>query len=96
MIATDGRNVVLAPAASDKSFGITTYDAAGPMGTGDLLDFRFNYTIPASIPLLDKTTGVVTNVPASGQTLTILAVYVDQPTMGIAAFDTSKTPIQIP
>jgi hypothetical protein len=96
MIAADGRNVVLAPAAQDKSFAITTYDAAGPMGKGDLLDYRFNYTIPSSIPLLDKTTGMITNVPASGQVLTILAVYVDQPTMGIAAFDTSKTPIQIP
>jgi len=96
LTAADGRNVVLNPGANDPSTGQTAYDAAGPMGKGDLLDFQRAWTVPSMLPLWDRATGVTTNVAASGQTLSVIVVYVDQVMTGIAVFDvgTSKVVIQ--
>jgi hypothetical protein len=93
--AADGRAVALSPAASDPSIGQTTYDAAGPMGIGDQLDYQRAWTVPATLTLWDRTTNVRTDVPASGQTLTVIAIYIDGATPGIAAFDASASQIQI-
>jgi hypothetical protein len=96
LVAADGRNVALNPAnASDPSFGQSAYDAAGPMGKGDKLDFQRAWTVPSSLPLWDRATGATTNVAASGQTLSVIAVYVDQATMGIAVFDTGMSKVMI-
>jgi hypothetical protein len=96
LTAADGRSVVLDPSnTSNPSFGVTSYDAAGPMGNGDQFDFKRAWTVPNPLPLLDKSTNTTTNVSPSGQVLTVLAVYVDQLTNGIAAFDISTTTIEI-
>ena len=51
--APDGRSVVVNAAATmDPHVGQTQYDAAGPMGTGDVLNFRRTWTIPATISAL--------------------------------------------
>lgn len=94
--AADGRNVALNPSnPSDPSTGQTTYDAAGPMGKGDLLDYKRAWTVPSMLPLWDRATGVTTNVSASGQTLSVLVVYVDQAMTGIAVFDVGTSQVVI-
>ena len=90
----DGRDVVLSPGASSPSTGPTTYDPAGPMGISDLLDYKRSWTIPSTLTVVDGT-GAQSTVAASGQTVSVIAVYVDQVSMGIATFDVGKSPIQI-
>ena len=65
----------------------TVYDAAGPMGTGDKLDYVFDWTVPATLTLIQDGTGATKDVPAAGQTLTPIALYVDDYPGGIVAFD---------
>ena len=92
----DGQNVVLTPAATnDPHVGQTAFDAGGPQGKGDQLNYRFNWTIPATLEVRNPTTGVRTFRPASGQTVSVLAVYIDGAMPGIVAIETSTTPIQI-
>lgn len=93
----DGRQVVLDAAAQDPHVGVTTYDAAGPQAQGDVFDFKRSWTIPTTLSLRDQDSGALSTAPASGQSVTILAVYIDgQPTQGgIAAIEIGATPIQI-
>jgi hypothetical protein len=94
--APDGRSVVLNPGApQDPHVGVTAYDAAGPMGTGDLLNFRRAWTIPSSITLFDENTGASQVVPAAGLTLTVICVYVDAAQDGIASIEIGAAPITI-
>jgi hypothetical protein len=93
--AADGRNVVLNAGANDPHVGPTTFEAGAPMGTKDLLDFKRSFTIPTQLPLRDPATGAITNVAAAGQTLSVIAVYIDSTNAGIVAFDTSTSTIQI-
>ena len=95
MAIGDGRQVVLVPGANDPHVGPTTFDAAGPMGQKDLLDFKRSFTIPATLSLRDPNTGALSSIAASGQTLTLFAVYIDSTNAGMVAFDTSTTPIQV-
>jgi hypothetical protein len=92
----DGPPVVLLPAATqDPHVAPTAYDAAGPMGNGDLLNWRFTWTVPATIELYDEATMTRTPVAAAGQTLYVVAVYLDQASMGIAAFTFDPRPIMV-
>lgn len=93
----DGRSVVLNPGANDPAVGPTSYDASGPMGLKRRLDYQRSWTIPTTLPLYDAKTHVASTAPASGQTLTVLAFYLDgAPPTGIAAFDFGASPIQVP
>jgi hypothetical protein len=93
---TDGRSAVLVPAAQDDPHvAQTTYDASGPMGNGDLLDYRFGWTIPSTIELYNDQTGVRTPVGASGLVLYPIAIYLDAPVGGIAALQFSNRPLVI-
>jgi hypothetical protein len=88
--------VVLNPGApQDPHVGITTYDAAGPMGTGDLLNFRRTWTVPSMVPLYNEQTGATQDVPAAGLTLTIICAYIDAPQDGIAAIEIGASPIML-
>lgn len=90
----DGQNVILnAAAPTDPHIGQTAFDAAGPPGRGDVLNYRFTWTIPATLPTFDGTTRGTR--PASGQTVTILAVYIDGATPGMVGLEVSPTTIQI-
>ncbi len=92
----DGRNVILnAPSPDSPQLGITSFDAAGPQGKGDTLDYKLSWTIPATLPVFDSATHVRSSVVASGQSVTVLVVYIDGASPGIVALDTSTTPIQI-
>lgn len=93
----DGRQIVLDAAADDPHVGPTTYDPAGPPAQGDVFDFKRAWTIPTTLSLRDPNTAAITTAPASGQTVTILCVYVDGvPNQGgIVALEVGATPIQI-
>ncbi len=93
----DGRQIVVDAAADDPHVGPTTYDAAGPPAQGDVFDFKRTWTIPATLSLRDQDTAAITSAPAAGQTVTILAVYLDGlPAQGgIVALEVGTTPIQI-
>jgi len=92
----DGNDVVLNPAATnDPQIGQTRFDAGGPQGKGDQLDYKFDWTIPTTLEIRNQATGARSTRPAAGQTVTVLAVYVDGATPGIVAIDFSTTPINI-
>jgi hypothetical protein len=93
----DGRQIVLDAAADDPHVGPTTYDAAGPAAQGDVFNFKRAWTIPTTLSLRHPDTGVLSTASAAGQSVTILAVYVDgAPTQGgIVALEIGMTPINI-
>lgn len=91
----DGSSVILNPAApNDPQIGQTTFDSNGPPGKGDTLNYRFSWTIPATLPVFIPPNTRTTRA-ASGQTVSIIVVYIDGATPGIVALDFSTTPIQI-
>jgi hypothetical protein len=91
----DGRNVVLAT-GNDPQVGVSTFDAAGPAAQGDTFNWRRNWTIPAQLQVRTEA-GVISTVPAAGQVISILAVYVDGPPMsgGMVALEQATTTINI-
>jgi hypothetical protein len=94
LAAADGRNVVITT-GNDPHVGQTTYDAMGPPGQGDQLNYRRAWTITPMIELYNPTTKVKTPVNAAGQVIRVTAVYVDSGTQGIVALDTSAFTINI-
>lgn len=88
--AADGRSVVLA-AGNDPQLGPTTYDPAGPMGQGDLLNYRRAWTIGSQLELYREATQQRETVASAGQVLTVLALYVDSLSQGIIALDSGPT-----
>lgn len=95
LAAADGRDVVLDAASNDPQLGITTYDPSGPPSKGDVLDYKRSWTIGATLTLYDTTQKTREDVAASGQTISVLAVYLDAASGGMAAFDISASQIQI-
>ena len=95
LLDPSGMNVALSPGANDPGLAQTTYDAAGPMGKGDVLDYKRAWTVPTSLPLYNKATGMTQNVNPSGHNLSVLVVYIDQAQDGIATFDISPSTIDI-
>jgi len=93
----DGRQVVLDAAAQDPHVGQTTYDAAGPQAQGDVFDYKRAWTIPTTLSLRDPDTAALSTAPASGQTITIICLYIDGAPQqgGIVAIEIGATPIQI-
>jgi hypothetical protein len=94
--ASTGGSVVLVPLATeDPHVAPTAYDAAGPMGQGDLLNWRFTWTIPATVEIYDEEADTRTPRSASGLILYPIAVYVDSATAGIAAVGIGGQPIEV-
>ncbi|MEO8702951.1 MAG: hypothetical protein ABI867_23095 [Kofleriaceae bacterium] len=95
----DGQQVILTPGSpEDPGLAQTTFDAAGPQGKGDQLNYRFTWNIPtvaAGLPTVNPDTGIRSSRSPVGQDVSVLVVYVDGSTPGIVAIDTSTTPIQI-
>lgn len=74
----DGRNVLFSPElASGAETAICTYDAAGPTLGGDVLAWKYDFTIPDVLDVMDPVSGLRTQVPASGQSVSLIAAYVD-------------------
>jgi hypothetical protein len=57
-------------------FGQASFDTLAPMGTGDVLNWRFDWTVPATFKVEDET-GAVRDEPAAGKSLNVTAYYVD-------------------
>ena len=95
MQIADGRQIVLNATGNDPHVGQTTYDAAGPMAQGDVFNYRRAWTIPTTLNLRHPDTGVLSTAPAAGQTVSIIAVYIDSPTQGIVAIEIGATMINI-
>lgn len=93
----DGRNVVLNPGQQDPHVGQTAFDAAGPAAQGDVFNYRRSWTIPSTLTVRTEA-GVESQVPASGQRLRVLAVYIDGAPAagGIIALDASTSTIEVP
>ena len=91
----DGRQVVVTT-GNDPHVGPTTFDAAGPSANGDTFNWRRTWTIPATLQVRTEQ-GVISSVPAAGQVISVLAVYIDGPPMsgGMVALDQSMTTINI-
>lgn len=74
----DGRNVLFSPElASGAETAICSYDAAGPALGGDVLAWKYDFTIPDPLDVLAPVSGVRSQIPAAGQTLSLIAAYVD-------------------
>lgn len=91
----DGRNVVVTT-GNDPQVGPTTFNASGPPAQGDTFNWQRSWTIPATLQVRTDA-GVVSSVPAAGQVISILAVYIDGPPMsgGMVALEQSTTTINI-
>jgi hypothetical protein len=96
LAVADGRDVVLdpTPTATDPQLGRTTYDANGPISKGDRLNYQRSWTIGSTLTLYDTKLKTRADVPASGQVVTVLVVYLDA-TQGIAALEFGASQIQI-
>lgn len=95
LAATDGRSVVLVPdATEDPHVAPTTYDASGPTGAGDLLNFAFTWQVPATLELYDEASGTRTPVAATDVTVNAIAIYVDAFPTGIPALRVDPRPIR--
>jgi hypothetical protein len=92
--AGDGRRVVLTPGSDDPGVGLSVHDADGPMGNGDLLNRQLPVTLGANVDLVDDG-GAIESVPTADLALSILAVYVDEATDGIAAFAISPATLEV-
>jgi hypothetical protein len=94
--APDGRQVVLRPELQDgANIGLTAYDAAGPMGVKDALNFRLAWTVPDPVPLVDNATGARGTVPAAGLVLTPIALYRDNGPPMIFAIEIGRATITL-
>jgi hypothetical protein len=95
LIGPNGTNVVLEPgSATDPQLKLTAHDpTAPPMGAGDLLNFEADWMIPTTVQLVDdmgnRTDAVL---PIS---VVPLALYIDNPMLGIVAFDISPRMLRI-
>jgi hypothetical protein len=82
----DGREAILRPGVPmDPQLGLASYDAAGPMGNGDQLNWRFDFTIGETIGLRNQA-GAIAQVDTSGLTFNVIAAYLDGFPEGIASF----------
>jgi hypothetical protein len=91
----DGRRVVLEPGGGDPSIGATTYDADGPLGGGDVFDWRRTWTVTDPVPMIDDA-GVETTAEPEDVTLTPIAIYYDQlGEDGIATYAFGARTIQV-
>jgi hypothetical protein len=92
-----GLDIVVDPSSQSPQVGPTAYDASGPLAQGDTFNFKRSWTIPATLSLRNNDTGAITSAPAAGQTVSVIAVYIDGlPAQGgIIALDVGMSPINI-
>lgn len=74
---SDGRSVEMGGPPGREDAALSTYDPAGaPMGKGDLLDFRFDWTVPDTVRVI-AADGTVTEESTAGMSFTVTAAYRD-------------------
>lgn len=86
-MTTGQHNIVLTPGSQAPYLGLASYDPAAPAGQGGPLDWRFDFTVPEKVGVIGAD-GQVTEEPADGKSLTVLALYADgfEPQVSMAAF----------
>ncbi len=78
----DGRELQLAGAPGSEDAGPSVHEAGGaPTGKDDLLDFRFDWTVPATVGVIGFD-GVVTEESTAGMSISVTAAYIDSPAPG--------------
>jgi hypothetical protein len=89
-----GQNVVLDPEYPDGTTP-TVFDASGPEGVGDTLNWRLDWVIPDTITVTD---GVSTQtMPSAGLTFRLIALYLDglPATGGILTFQFQESAVTV-
>lgn len=84
VILADGRNIYWGP-----TYGVavnTSYDPAGPMGNGDALNFRYDWTVPPTVDLSVDGQTVDETIATAGQTFSLVAYYLDNDQPSILTF----------
>ena len=77
-----GRDVSSGPRANSRTCARSSRDRAGrfasgaPVGKGDLLNFRWDWTVPAAVTLY-KPDGSTADVSTAGLSFVVLAAYLD-------------------
>jgi hypothetical protein len=80
----DGRQVKMSDVPGREDEAATAYDAASaPMGKGDLLDFRLDWTVPDTVSVI-AADGTVTEESTAGMSFTVTAAYLDAAPVGEA------------
>lgn len=73
----DGRSVKLSGSPGQEDAARSTHDPASPpMGKGDLLDFRFDWTVPETVSVFSAD-GALTEESTAGKSFTVTAAYID-------------------
>lgn len=73
----DGGQLKLSDVPGNQTSHVTKYEASGaPQGKGDLLNFRFDWTVPDTIDVFDAN-GVATTKSTAGMSLSVITLYVD-------------------
>ena len=95
LLLADGRNVYFGPV--DGAAYPSAFDALGPMGVGDDLNWTADWAVPDMLAVLNDAGTDVDVVPAAGETLTLLAFVLDQSAQsgGIVALGFEASALQI-
>lgn len=74
----DGRQLLFSPElASGGETAVAVYDPSGPESKGDYLNWAFDYVIPTQLEVQDPVTFARSQVDAVGQSLVLVAAYID-------------------
>lgn len=98
---SNGMNLVLEPGApnpADVDTAATTFDAAAPMGAGDLLNFEFSVTMNATMDMVNDATNIITpgvDLVGGGVTFTPIVLYLDAVPDGIVSFAIGSSPMVV-
>lgn len=93
----DGRSLKLSDTPGSETTAVTTYEMSGaPQGKGDVLDFRVDWTVPATATIIGKD-GSQTQESLAGVSLTLLCFYIDsvEPKEGMLTFSISPGLVQV-
>jgi hypothetical protein len=74
---SDGRQIKVADTPGGENTAVTAHEPSGaPEGKGDALNFKFEWTVPATLEVIGPN-GAVTPESSAGTSLTIIAAYLD-------------------
>lgn len=93
----DGGQLRLSDVPGNQTSAVTKYEASGaPQGKGDLLNFRFDWTVPDTIDVFDAA-GVPTSKSTAGMSISVIVLYVDsgKPKEGILTYTIAPDLIKV-
>jgi hypothetical protein len=91
------KDVVLDAASQSPHVGPTAFDNGlnPPQGKGDKLNWRRQVQITNPMQVRNQVNGQITSIDPRGRSLSVLAVYIDSPMMGIIALDAAPFQIEV-